>query len=289
MKKKILLIILSLVLFNSFSENSSDIFINAWGDTYSEKEINFIREFDGEWIPIDFLDWYKNKKLHENAERLSSDFSLLDLESIHMFFIKDVILIAFPYGIKTYEVTKIEKRGEKYDIELSANKSSDTINKNRFVTDIWKNNYDTVIFSFEFNNRFLLIRDNNRKKIQKYLKISIENLNILLESINSGQNNGINYFDEILTGQEDDILLKNQITSAKENLKLRSGEATSSTVLTVLSAGTKVKILTLGKQATIDGITGNWVQVEVLADAKDRDGKPIDTGTVGWCFGGYLE
>ena len=77
--------------------------------------------------------------------------------------------------------------------------------------------------------------------------------------------------------------------TVKENLKLRSGEATSSTVLTVLSAGTKVKILTLGKQATIDGITGNWVQVEVLADAKDRDGKAIVEGTVGWCFGGYLK
>jgi len=28
--------------------------------------------------------------------------------------------------------------------------------------------------------------------------------------------------------------------------------------------------------------------VEVQAGAKDRDGKPIDSGTTGWCFGGYL-
>jgi len=77
--------------------------------------------------------------------------------------------------------------------------------------------------------------------------------------------------------------------TVKENLKLRSGEATSTQMLTVLSAGTKVKILTLGKQATIDGITSNWVQVEVQAGAKDRDGKSIAAGATGWCFGGYLE
>ena len=52
-----------------------------------------------------------------------------------------------------------------------------------------------------------------------------------------------------------------------------------------MSTGTKVKILALGKQATIDGITSNWVQVEVQAGAKDRDGKSIGAGTAGWCFG----
>ena len=76
--------------------------------------------------------------------------------------------------------------------------------------------------------------------------------------------------------------------TVKENLKLRSGEAATTSVLAVMSTGTKVKILTIGKQATIDGITSNWVQVEVLAGAKDRDGKPIAAGTTGWCFGGYL-
>ena len=85
----------------------------------------------------------------------------------------------------------------------------------------------------------------------------------------------------------DNVALKKTMT-VKENLKLRSGEATTTSVLAILSAGTKVKILTLGKQATIDGITGNWVQVGVQAGAKDRNGKPIAAGTVGWCFGGYL-
>lgn len=81
----------------------------------------------------------------------------------------------------------------------------------------------------------------------------------------------------------------NKLMSVSENLKLRSGEATSTQVLTVMSAGTKVKILELGKAETIDGINSNWVKVEVQSGAKDRDGKEIKTGTVGWCYGGYLK
>ncbi len=81
----------------------------------------------------------------------------------------------------------------------------------------------------------------------------------------------------------------NKIMLVTENLKLRSGEATSTQVLAVMQAGTKVKILELGKAETIDGISSNWVKVEVQAGAKDRDGKPIKAGAVGWCYGGYLK
>ena len=81
----------------------------------------------------------------------------------------------------------------------------------------------------------------------------------------------------------------NKTMLVSENLKLRSGEATTSEVLTVMSAGTKVKILALGKAENIDGINSNWVKVEVLSGAKDRDGKPIKAGTIGWCYGGYLK
>ena len=82
---------------------------------------------------------------------------------------------------------------------------------------------------------------------------------------------------------------QNKTMTVSENLKLRSAEATTSDVLTVMSAGTKVKILALGKAENIDGINSNWVKVEVLSGAKDRDGRAIRAGTVGWCYGGYLE
>lgn len=81
----------------------------------------------------------------------------------------------------------------------------------------------------------------------------------------------------------------NKTMHVTENLKLRSGEATTSEVLTVMQAGTKVKILELGKAENIDGINSNWVKVEVQSGAKDRDGRTIRAGTVGWCYGGYLK
>ena len=80
----------------------------------------------------------------------------------------------------------------------------------------------------------------------------------------------------------------NKQMTVTENLKLRSGEATTTSVLTVMSAGTKVKILELGKAETIDGINSNWVKVEVIS-GKDRDGKEIKKKTTGWCYGGYLK
>ncbi len=49
----------------------------------------------------------------------------------------------------------------------------------------------------------------------------------------------------------------NKTMLVSEKLKLRSGEATSTQVLTVMSAGTKVKILEFGKAETIDGISSN--------------------------------
>ena len=79
------------------------------------------------------------------------------------------------------------------------------------------------------------------------------------------------------------------IMTVKENLRLRSGEGTSSQVVTVLPTGSRVRIMEVGKAETIDGISSNWVRVVVLSRSKNRDGKPIREGTVGWCFGGYLE
>ena len=81
----------------------------------------------------------------------------------------------------------------------------------------------------------------------------------------------------------------NKTMTVSENLKLHSVEATSTQVLAVMQAGTKVKILELGKAENIDGINSNWVKVEVQSGAKDRDGRTIRAGTVGWCYGGYLE
>ena len=75
---------------------------------------------------------------------------------------------------------------------------------------------------------------------------------------------------------------------ASDNLRLRSSGSTAGKPVVTIGKGTQVKVLAVGAEQTIDGITSNWVQVEVQAGAKDRDGKPIAAGTTGWCFGGYL-
>ncbi len=75
---------------------------------------------------------------------------------------------------------------------------------------------------------------------------------------------------------------------ASDNLRLRSSGSTAGKPVVTIGKGTQVKVIAVGAEQTIDGITSNWVQVEVQAGAQDRDGKPIAVGTVGWCFGGYL-
>ena len=73
-----------------------------------------------------------------------------------------------------------------------------------------------------------------------------------------------------------------------ENLRLRTNDKTTAKVVTTLVAGARVKVLAPGREDTVDDITSNWAQVEVLGGAKDKDGNAIAAGTVGWLFGGYL-
>lgn len=55
-----------------------------------------------------------------------------------------------------------------------------------------------------------------------------------------------------------------------------------------MSAGTKVKILEVGKEEIIDGIKSNWVKVEIIS-GKDKNGKELKSRLSGWCYGGYLQ
>ena len=69
---------------------------------------------------------------------------------------------------------------------------------------------------------------------------------------------------------------------ASDNLRLRSSGSKAGKPVVTIGKGTQVKVLGIGAEQTIDGITSNWVQVEVQTGAKDRDGKPIAAGTTGW-------
>lgn len=79
------------------------------------------------------------------------------------------------------------------------------------------------------------------------------------------------------------------IMTVKENLKLRSEEATSSEGLTVMSEGSKVQILEIGKSDIIGGIKSNWVKVKIQKGSRTPEGHLIRPGLIGWCYGGYLK
>ena len=153
-----------------------------------------------------------------------------------------------------------------------------------YLTLIDKKNEKPIMKFARTNDRFK-IRENLRK-IANNKKISLENITWPRHADGT-----CDYEDtssvKINTTQNTNVS-PNKTMTVSENLKLRSGEATTTQVLTVMQAGTKVKILELGKAENIDGINSNWVKVEVQSGAKDRDGKTIRTGTVGWCYGGYL-
>ncbi len=83
-------------------------------------------------------------------------------------------------------------------------------------------------------------------------------------------------------------IVLNKIMTVSENLKLRSAGQSSANVLTVMSAGTKLKVLELGKEEIIDGINSNWVKVEIIS-GNDKDGNKLKSKMTGWCYGGYLE
>ena len=80
----------------------------------------------------------------------------------------------------------------------------------------------------------------------------------------------------------------NGVYRAKDNLQLRETEGTSGEIITTIQADTCMEILSLGKEDTIDGITDNWVKVELLWGAKNLVGDLV-MGETGWCFGGYLK
>lgn len=76
--------------------------------------------------------------------------------------------------------------------------------------------------------------------------------------------------------------------TVKENLRLRDDVKANSKVIVTMKAGTKVKVVDVGREEVIDGIKSNWVKVELTEDSFDKDGNKIIKGTTGWCYGGYL-
>ena len=69
-------------------------------------------------------------------------------------------------------------------------------------------------------------------------------------------------------------------------LKMRAEPNLGAKVLGTLEAGTLLKIVQVGEQEQIDGVTASWAKVEAVNDEHFVEGGEVSTG---WVFGGYLE
>ena len=276
--------------------------------------------FEKKWVPS----WYNkiihsNKMLDDYSERYKNNktFEEYYFAQIHNIEFRNTVLVFLDTDGESYfSIKNIREKNNVYYIYCELAKNTQAF-FNDFDEESFNNLPDLRIqrdatFVIEPNgNRIRFYNGENYKLIVELMQTNQEWIGLMLKYINSEYKNkpsnlkvieeklehpwsnpvtGL-YATSVRSGEAaafPNAALKKTM-SVKENLKLRSGEATTTSVLAVMSAGTKVKILTLGKQATIDGITSNWVQVEVQAGAKDRDGKAIAAGTTGWCFGGYLK
>lgn len=88
------------------------------------------------------------------------------------------------------------------------------------------------------------------------------------------------------------ILNEGDLMYCNDNLRLRtehSIHSSDSKVIVCMKKGTKVKVVQkYNWPGYIDGVVSDWVEVEVIEDSFDKDGKPLPKGTRGWCFGAYL-
>ena len=167
--------------------------------------------------------------------------------------------------------------------------------KNDFLTKLEGKEKEN--FYFKIDNDYLSLYIENEKqeklntfvKIQNYKEIE-EKIHLIIrgEKIDLSRVTWPRHADGTCDYETAVRLQSGKRYRASDNLRLRSSGSTAGKPVVTIGKGTQVKVLGIGAEQTIDGITSNWVQVEVQAGAKDRDGKAIAAGTTGWCFGGYL-
>ena len=298
---------LELVNSEKIFENSNTliIFIPEYYYTFIQnKSLSFILDTEPYWKTIKDL-WDTGKRIPYGDTTFFNEFQITCIQINNLYINLDVDCR------NSYLINTIKKEANTFSVELYKDR---TFYQECFYPDTYLKyaNLQNIKLIFEFDGDYLDIWVNSKDEYMgKYCAIPIETYKEIHKLVENKEidyskiywprhGNGKSDFDkkvippmvQILKAnnvEKNTNVTKNKNMLVTENLKLRSGEATTTPVLTIMSAGTKVKILELGKAETIDGISSNWVKVEVQSGAKDRDGKPIKAGTVGWCYGGYLK
>ena len=267
------------------------------------------KSINGVWIPAYYFDVLKagnKKKLLSYESFWETDWKTSIGEQwedeyfpLHLIISDNYFYISsYATGYRFYLITSDISNNGIQCYTLEKNIDTGRIDSEKEILRYFDGENETAIF-FERDGDYInLYNDSNRNEmIESFVFVSNydfikENIKMILKGnkCDLSKVSSCDYDGSKKTvAVQSTNVSKNKTMTATENLKLRSAEATTSDVITVMSAGTKVKILEVGKAETIDGISSNWVKVEVQSGGKDRDGKTITKGTVGWCFGGYLK
>lgn len=104
-----------------------------------------------------------------------------------------------------------------------------------------------------------------------------------LEQAGNPKKRGISYLEKTVIVKKNTVMTVSELTA----LTLEPGE--NAPHVTSVVQGTKVKILKVGKKATLHGRTSNWVYVNFPEGGKNHKGENIYDKAEGWLFGGFLE
>lgn len=145
---------------------------------------------------------------------------------------------------------------------------SELYNEGQFV---YKAEEDTMV-KFKETSSYEGIDENGIWNQKVYFYIPDGNNEIYVKG--QIQLDKIKFVHEIL---KTETLTKGDLYWTQDRLRLRDSESLNGNIITTLKTDTKLKLLRIGKEDTIDGIISNWVYVKVLS-----------TGEKGWCFAGYI-
>jgi len=237
--------------------------------------------FEKKWIPT----WYNvilnsSRRLEEFSDEYagykdSEDYSLTDLCNI--IFKNTILIFETSMDYLVFSIKDIRQKNNVYYVNCELDKSrqsyfNEYLSKESFLNLPDLRVRQDAIFIVEQNgNRLRVYNGENYKLIIELMQTNQEWIGLMLKYINSEYKNkpanlkvieeklehpwsnpvtGL-YATSVRSGEAAAFsnVAPNKTMTVKENLKLRSGEATTTSVLAVMSTGTKVKILALGKQA----------------------------------------
>ena len=280
MKKKLLFIFFASLGIKIFADDFDDKFTNQkWILEYYNK-IVFMHNRD---LLLDYVPKYRNQKevlfqretLLDECDYWNDDLSFTS-----------VIYLLFD----SFEVNNI-KQIEKDYFEISI--VSGIIDNERYIKNLengcdWKqSNIEIKTLFFKFDGDYLYIFLNEKNNLlTTYCAYENSEYNSLVKFIQTNTSDISNislprHADGSCDYETAATVQQGKRYHASDNLRLRSSGNTAEKPVVTIGKGSTVKVLAAGAEQTIDGITSKWVQVEVQAGAKDRNGKPIAAGTVG--------